>query len=79
MSKWVTRFVPTPAALMPTIASGAADTSLPPPADMPVEPVTFAHGLGPNGVFIAMTVSFSTLAVVSAILFKRGRWRKAAV
>jgi len=29
---------------MPTIASGAADTSLPPPADMPVEPVTFAHG-----------------------------------
>ncbi len=41
--------------------------------------LAFPLGLGPNGVFIAMTVSFSTLAVVSAILFKRGRWRKAAV
>ncbi len=36
-------------------------------------------GLGTTGVFIAMTVSFSTLAVVSAILFKRGRWRQAKV
>jgi putative MATE family efflux protein len=32
-------------------------------------------GLGPNGVFIAVTVAFSTLAVVSAIVFKRGRWK----
>ena len=41
--------------------------------------LAFPVGLGPNGVFIAMTVSFSTLAVVSAILFKRGRWRQASV
>jgi putative MATE family efflux protein len=31
--------------------------------------------LGPLGVFIAMTVAFSTLAVVSAALFRRGRWK----
>ena len=41
--------------------------------------LAFPFELGPNGVFIAMTVSFSTLAVVSAILFKRGTWRRAAV
>jgi putative MATE family efflux protein len=32
-------------------------------------------GLGPPGVYIAMAVAFSTLAVVSAILFRRGRWK----
>jgi putative MATE family efflux protein len=31
--------------------------------------------LGPFGVFIAMTVAFSSLAVVSALLFRRGRWK----
>ena len=31
--------------------------------------------LGPVGVFVAMTVSFSSLAVVSAILFRRGKWK----
>jgi putative MATE family efflux protein len=31
--------------------------------------------MGPRGVFIAMAVAFSTLAVVSAILFRRGRWK----
>jgi putative MATE family efflux protein len=31
--------------------------------------------LGPRGVFVAMAVSFSTLAVVSAILFRRGKWK----
>ena len=36
-------------------------------------------GLGTTGVFIAMTVSFSTLAVVAAVLFRRGRWRQAKV
>ena len=29
----------------------------------------------PKGVFIAMTVAFSSLAVVSAIIFRRGRWK----
>lgn len=32
-------------------------------------------GMGPQGVFIAMTVAFSTLAVVSAVIFRRGRWK----
>ena len=36
-------------------------------------------GLETTGVFIAMTVSFSTLAVVAAVLFRRGRWRQAVV
>ena len=32
-------------------------------------------GFGPRGVFIAITVSFSTFAVVGAWLFRRGRWK----
>ena len=32
-------------------------------------------GMGPFGVFVAMTIAFSTLAVVSALLFRRGRWK----
>ena len=32
-------------------------------------------GFGPRGVFLAITTAFSTLAVVSAILFRRGRWK----
>ena len=31
--------------------------------------------LGAYGVFIALTVSYSALAVVSAVLFRRGRWK----
>ena len=31
--------------------------------------------LGPRGVFIALTVAYSTLAVVSAVLFRRGAWK----
>jgi putative MATE family efflux protein len=36
-----------------------------------------AHGLGfgPEGVFAAATVAFCTLAVVSAVLFRRGKWK----
>ena len=34
---------------------------------------------GPKGVFIAMTVAFSSLAVVSAIIFRRGRWKTRVV
>jgi putative MATE family efflux protein len=36
-------------------------------------------GLGPRGVFVAMTIAFSTLAVVSAAVFRLGRWKKKAV
>jgi len=32
-------------------------------------------GMGPFGVFVAMTIAFSTLAVVSALVFRRGRWK----
>jgi putative MATE family efflux protein len=32
-------------------------------------------GAGPRGVFIALTVAYSTLAVISALLFRRGKWK----
>lgn len=36
-------------------------------------------GIGPRGVFIAITVAFSTLALVSALLFRRGNWKQKIV
>jgi len=36
-------------------------------------------GLGPTGVFIAVLVGFSTMAVVAVALFRRGRWKRIAV
>ena len=36
-------------------------------------------GIGPHGVFIAMAVAFSTLAVVSGLIFRQGRWKSKAV
>ena len=36
-------------------------------------------GMGPRGVFIAMMIAFSTLAVVSAAVFRRGRWKRKVV
>jgi putative MATE family efflux protein len=35
--------------------------------------------LGPHGVFIALTVAYSSLAVVSAVLFRRGAWKATRV
>lgn len=35
--------------------------------------------LGPRGVFSAITIAFSTLAVVSAIVFRQGRWKRKVV
>jgi Na+-driven multidrug efflux pump len=32
-------------------------------------------GYGPRGVFAAITIAWSTYAVVSATIFKRGRWK----
>ena len=32
-------------------------------------------GLGARGVFVALTVAYSTLAIVSAVFFRRGRWK----
>ena len=31
--------------------------------------------LGPQGVFYSMTIAFSTLAVVSGLVFRRGKWK----
>jgi putative MATE family efflux protein len=36
-------------------------------------------GFGPRGVFISMTIAFSTLAVVSAVVFRRGHWKQKMV
>src|ERR1051325_5139541 len=36
-------------------------------------------GMGPEGVFTAITIAFSTLAVVSAVVFRRGRWKARVV
>ena len=34
-------------------------------------------GMGPAGAFWAVTIAFSTLSLVSAVMFKRGKWKKA--
>jgi MATE family, multidrug efflux pump len=36
-------------------------------------------GFGPRGVFVAMTIAFSTLALVSASVFRRGKWKTRTV
>jgi Na+-driven multidrug efflux pump len=36
-------------------------------------------GLGPTGIFISIAVAYVSLAVVSAVLFKRGRWKRTIV
>jgi len=35
--------------------------------------------LGPQGVFYSMTIAFSTLAVVSGLVFRRGKWKTRVV
>ncbi len=37
--------------------------------------LAYVFGVGAVGVFIAMTVAFSSLAVVSAAVFRRGKWK----
>jgi putative MATE family efflux protein len=36
-------------------------------------------GMGPHGVFLAITISFSALTVVSVIVFRLGRWKRRKV
>ena len=36
-------------------------------------------GFGARGVFMALTIAYSTLAVVSAVLFRRGTWKQTAI
>jgi putative MATE family efflux protein len=37
--------------------------------------LAYRFGMGPEGVFWAITISFSVLAVAAALLFRRGRWK----
>lgn len=41
--------------------------------------LAIVFGLGPRGVFLAIMIAFSTLAVVSALLFRRGKWKTRVV
>jgi putative MATE family efflux protein len=44
--------------------------------EIPIGWVLARHfNLGPQGVAWAVTIAFSTLAVASAVLFRRGRWK----
>jgi Na+-driven multidrug efflux pump len=35
--------------------------------------------MGPNGVFVAITLAFSVFAVAAVTLFRRGRWKRVVV
>ncbi len=41
--------------------------------------LAYPMGMGPNGVFVSIAVSYATLAVISTVLFRRGKWKEAAV
>jgi putative MATE family efflux protein len=36
-------------------------------------------GVGPRGVFLSITIAFSTLAIISAVFFRRGKWKTRVV
>ena len=36
-------------------------------------------GLGPDGVYAAIAIAYATVAIASAVLFRRGRWKMAVV
>jgi Na+-driven multidrug efflux pump len=37
--------------------------------------LAYQFEMGPHGVFWAITIAFSVLAIVSALLFRRGKWK----
>ena len=41
--------------------------------------LSIIFGFGPQGVFFAITIAFSTLAVISALIFRKGRWKTRTV
>ncbi len=48
--------------------------------EIPLAYVLASHaGMGPLGVFLAITIGFSTLAVVGGLLFRRGKWKEKKV
>ena len=42
-------------------------------------PLALPLGWGPTGVFVAIAVSFSLLALISAVIFRQGKWKHKAV
>jgi Na+-driven multidrug efflux pump len=44
--------------------------------EIPLAYVLAVHfGWGPSGVYWSITIAFSTLAIVSALIFRRGKWK----
>ena len=41
--------------------------------------LAFHSGLGPNGVYVAVVISDSLLAVLGVVLFRRGKWKMVTV
>lgn len=41
--------------------------------------LAIVFGIGPRGVFLAIMIAFSTLALISALVFRRGRWKTRVV
>ncbi|MEK6279506.1 MAG: MATE family efflux transporter [Acidobacteriota bacterium] len=41
--------------------------------------LAIVFGIGPRGVFLAIMIAFSTLAIISAIFFRRGKWKTRVV
>ena len=41
--------------------------------------LAYPAGWGPNGVFAAVAIAYTTLALLAAALFRRGRWKRAVV
>lgn len=41
--------------------------------------LAIVFGMGPQGVFLAIMIAFSSLAIVSAVVFRRGRWKTRVV
>jgi MATE family, multidrug efflux pump len=41
--------------------------------------LAIVFGIGPRGVFLAIMIAFSMLAIVSAVVFRRGKWKAKTV
>jgi Na+-driven multidrug efflux pump len=41
--------------------------------------LAFRMGLGPNGIFIAIAIAQSALAVAGVLMFRRGKWKGTTV
>jgi putative MATE family efflux protein len=74
--------------VMAAAFNGAGDTTTPTILNIVVFwlweiPLAFVlsktFGLGPRGVYVSVAVAFSTMAVASAVLFRRGKWKARAV